>query len=186
MRFTLNPFTHRFDAFEQDQPGSSDIETITPDVGGPVGPDAGNNLNLVGGPGIITIDDGTPNTIKIQRTTYVTETAITDDEAVPVPANVIEFDMGTFPGVYTLTGKIAARNVTSSEGGGYTFSACFRTDGAAGTLINVNYGIEFEEASMEDSDYDVLVSGNNIVIQVTGVANSLIHWAAEFDYTLAL
>ena len=183
MRFTLNPFTHRLDAFEQDTPGFSDIETITPVVGGAVGPDAGHNINLIGGPGFITINDGTPNTVILQPTEYLEAAVITNDAT---PTACITFDLGLLPAVYTVRGMISGLNTTDTAGGGYLFSGCVRTDGLAATLIAVDYSSDFEEVAMEDSDVDMIVSGNDLIVQVTGIAAKEIHWNTTLKYSIAV
>jgi hypothetical protein len=57
MKFTFNPFINNLDAYEQDTPGASDIETLTGDVGGAVHPNAGHNVDVIGGVGILVTGD---------------------------------------------------------------------------------------------------------------------------------
>ncbi|NHZ84349.1 MAG: hypothetical protein GWP19_00520 [Planctomycetia bacterium] len=57
MQFTINPFTKRLDAFEQDENPAGDIEYLVGDTGGNVGP-TGHAVTLAGGIGCKTT--GTP------------------------------------------------------------------------------------------------------------------------------
>ena len=166
-----------------------DIETITAPTGGAVAPDpATYNINFAEGPGVYIIGDPVTHTLTFGRTSYITGSCVTKPPATgdTDPKTIVSFDMGTFAGVYTIEGKISALNVTDVAGAGYFFSAAFRTTGAVGTLIDVSYGINFEEAAMLTADYNVIVSGNDIVIQAVGILNKELHWSADFDYVLAL
>lgn len=66
MQFTINPFTHRLDAFEQDLPGGGDVEFLTGNVGGAVSPNAAHNISLLGAGAVTTT--GTPGTNTITFT----------------------------------------------------------------------------------------------------------------------
>jgi len=160
-----------------------DIETLSGDTGGAVHPDGAFNISLTAGPGIYTIGDPAAHSITIGRTEFLQATVTTSDAA---PTAVLEFDLGTFPAVYTFDGRIAARDVTDVAGGGYFFSAAARTTGAAGVLIDVNFGSDFEEAAMINADYTVSVVGNIFTVTVVGIAGKTIHWSCDVEYTLAL
>jgi len=186
MRFTINPFTKRLDAFETDTPGFSDIETVTTDVGSAVGPDGTSNINIIGGAGIIGTGTPLTNTIAFKRTTYLLGTVTTTDAT---PTTCITFPMGSYPAVYAVKGQVSARNVTDAAGGCYNFKAAFRTTGSpafTGVLIDTAYGDEFEEAAMEDSSCEIVLDTNSFVVQVTGILAKEIHWSAEVEYVIAL
>ena len=52
MRFTINPFTRRLDAFETDVGPASDVEFLAGDAGGNIGPTAGGVISVLGNPDI--------------------------------------------------------------------------------------------------------------------------------------
>ena len=99
------------------------------------------------------------------------------------PTTIITFSLGATPAVFILDGFISGLNNTVTSGAGYFFSASARTDGATATAIGVEFTSEFEEAGMAASDVDVTVSGNNLIVQVTGIAANAIDWLAQFTYS---
>jgi hypothetical protein len=46
MRFTVNPFTNRFDAYELSASPAGNVDFLTGDTGGAITPDAGQNINI--------------------------------------------------------------------------------------------------------------------------------------------
>ena len=62
MKFIINPFTRKLDAYEQDTTGT-DVETLTGDSGGAVAPDGAANIDILGGPGIDVV--GIPGSNKL-------------------------------------------------------------------------------------------------------------------------
>jgi hypothetical protein len=158
---------------------AGDIEFLTGNSGGPVGADAGLNINIVGGIGILVTGNPATHTL-----------TITDDDLVQgdvttlnaVPTTCITFPMGAVPGAYVITGRLAAYNVTDVAGGGYSFSGAYRTTGVAGTEIASQSGFIFEEAAMVAAGFDLFSTGNNIILQVTGIALKTINWSGEFEY----
>jgi hypothetical protein len=104
------------------------------------------------------------------------------------PTTIITFPLGAVPRTYTITGAITAFDVTDTAGAGYSFSGAYRTTGVAGTEINTQTGDIFEEAAMAAAGFDLLVVGNNLIVQVTGIGVGLggktINWFAEFRFDL--
>jgi hypothetical protein len=65
MPFKFNPITHEFNIASTTGGGSGFIATLTGDIGGPVGPDGVDNINIIGsGPITVTGNAGT-NTLTI-------------------------------------------------------------------------------------------------------------------------
>lgn len=96
---------------------------------------------------------------------------------------IITFPLGATPATFTLDGFISAINLTTPAGAGYFFSAAVRTDGITATAIGVEFTSEFEEAALSASDVNVGVSGNNLIITVTGIAATLITWLSQATYS---
>lgn len=99
------------------------------------------------------------------------------------PTTIVTFALGATPATFTLDGFISAFNSTGPAGAGYFFTAAVRTTGAAAVVIGVEFTSEFEEAALAASDVDVNVSGNNLVITVTGIAATPIDWLAQASYS---
>lgn len=169
--------------------GAADIETLTGDSGGAVGPDGAFNLNIVGGSSeTFNLDglqtEGSPgtNTITINLMNTASGTgqtigAVTDD--------VITFAMGASPRTCTFDIKIASFESTTPAGAGYNIFGAARTDGASATLVGTPDVVTNEEVALAAASADLVVSGNNAIIRVTGVAGLTINWTAQEIYTEA-
>lgn len=107
--------------------------------------------------------------------------AISTMDATPTP--IITFPLGATPAVFTIDGFISGMNNTVVSGASYFFTAGVRTDGAAATAIGVEFTSEFEEAGMAASDVNVTVSGNNLIVEVTGIAATAIDWLSQCTYS---
>lgn len=158
-----------------------DIETLTGDIGGVVGPDATFNVNILGGADVTTTGNPGTNTITIDIAGGSTGTgqtigAVTDD--------VITFALGAAAGTYEISARIAAFEATTPAGAGYRINAAVRTTGAAGVLIGVNAIDTFEEAALVACDVAILVVGNDAIVRVTGAAGLTIDWSAELNSIL--
>jgi hypothetical protein len=159
--------------------------TYVTDVNSPAVPSA-NVLNVIGGDttantnsGIRTDGSSGSNTLTVQLTNRV-KGDITTVNATPT--TIITFALGATPGVYEINGSVAAFDVTDTAGASYGFISGIRTTGAAAIEIGTQFTTNFEESAMEPADIDVTVSGNNAIIQVTGIAGKTIDWDALFTY----
>ena len=99
------------------------------------------------------------------------------------PTTIVSFPLGAIPATFTIDGFISAFNSTGPAGAGYFFTAAVRTTGAAAVAIGVEFTSEFEEAALAATDVNVGVSGNNLVIIVTGIAATPIDWLAQATYS---
>lgn len=161
------------------------------DVNSPAIP-AGNILNVPGGQvivnnanGIRTDGSSGGNTLTIQLTNRLSGTATT---VGAVTSDVITFtlnntNLGTTPGTLTLDIEIAAFEAGTPSGAGYSIFGSVRTTGAAAVLIGTPDKIVNEEAALVTADANLIVSGNNAVIRVTGVAGLTIDWRVLAIYT---
>lgn len=66
MRYIINPFTRRLDAFSTSS--SIPAETLTGDSGGAVGPDGVGNISILGGAGITIAGNPGTNTLTVTNT----------------------------------------------------------------------------------------------------------------------
>ena len=179
MQFTINPFTHRLDAFEQDIPGGSDIETLTGDSGGAV-PPTGGNVNILGGPGIDVIGTPGTSTLTIKLNGAIEGTGQTIGA---VTADLITLPLGAAPGVYLFKVDIVGFDRTTPLGVSYFLTGCVRTTGAAATEISNQVTDDFEEGVLIAGAVDLIANANNAIIRVTGTAGKTIDWIAVLTYT---
>lgn len=149
---------------------------------------AANNLNVLGGStsddndnGIdtIAIANGSDN-LFVRLTNRLSNSVTTTDDT---PTTINSLDMGGTAATYIIEGRMAAFESTTPAGAGYTYTVVFRTDGVAGTEISGEFTSIFEEAALVNCDIEATVSGNNIVINVEGLAGTTINWKSEFLYT---
>ncbi len=160
-------------------PVVSGIQTLQGNSGGPVPPDVALNLFVIGNTGIDVVGDPLTNTLSIINPYFARDSVTTINAN---PTTCLTLNMGLLPGVFTVKGSLSAYDVTDDKGAGYFFEACFRTDGAIATVIGVQYGDIFEEPAMVTADFNIVSIGNNIVVQVIGIAATTIDWVAQLDF----
>jgi len=156
-----------------------DIETLTGDVGGAVGPDGALNVNLLTDDFLTTTGNPGTNTITIsldnsQVDTGQTIGAVTDDICV--------LNLGATPATYTIEAKVAGFESTTPASAGYDLLCVARTTGAAASLVGFPDKFNREEAALAASTADFVAVGNTIVIRVTGTAGLTINWRATISY----
>ncbi len=162
--------------------GMGSVDTLTGDIGGPVGPDGANNINLLTGPQLTSTGNPGTNTITFTLDNAQSGTTTT---VGAVTANVITVPLGATPGVYTFDCKVAAFDAGTPSGAGYTIVGAVRTTGAAAVLIPGQAVDTFEEAAMVNADAALTVAANNARITVTGVVGLTIDWVADLQYTFS-
>ena len=128
-----------------------EIETLTADAGGAVGPDAAHNVNIVGGAGISTVGTPGTNTVTISTNAVVTpwarvpgtSQAMAVDEGY-IPTNVA-LTTFTLPAVATVGDYVeicgeGAGNWTIAQNAGQSiqFGALTTTVGVGGSLASTN------------------------------------------------
>ncbi len=162
--------------------GMGSVDTLTGDVGGAVGPDGANNINLLTGAGLLST--GVPGTNTITFTLDGANHGLATTVGATT-AQVITVALGATPGVYTFDCKVAAFDAGTPSGAGYTIVGAVRTTGAAAVLIPGQAVDTFEEAALAGASAALTVAGNNARITVTGVAGLTINWVADSQYTFA-
>lgn len=140
---------------------------------------AANNLNVLGGSGVETYADPDPSDnlfIKIKNSNTAQAQTIG-----AVTADIITVPL-TVAGTYTFEIRVAAWESTGPNGGGYSKNAVIRSTGAAATLIGDSDGFVHTDTALEDSDVNIIASGNNAIIRLLGVAGLTINWGAFSVY----
>lgn len=136
-----------------------------------------NNSN-----GIITkggvVGTGTSNEVDVVLTNRIVGSVTTTDAT---PTTIASFSLGATPAVFTFDVQIACFNLTDINGDGYFISGTARTDGATATLCGTPDKIVNEEV-VDTADANMVVSGNSVIIQATGIAGKTHHWKTITTY----
>ncbi len=135
-----------------------------------------NNINL-----IQTDGSSGGNVLTIQLTNIAQGFAGTNDGATHT---IITFPLGATPGTYKFNGNVEAYDTTDLAGAAFEYQAAVRTTGAAGNFIggSVIYEDAFKEVAMATADINVTIVGNNLLVQVIGIAGKNIDWRAILTY----
>lgn len=155
------------------------------DVNSPAIPVA-NVLNVLGNDttandndGIRTDGSSGSNTLTVQLTNRLQGSGST---VGATSADIVTFTP-TVVGTYTFEFRTAAFNTTSTLGAGYSVFGTIRFNGAASTVCGSADTIDNEEGTMTGCDIDLVVSGANAILRVTGYAAQTINWNAVGLYT---
>ncbi len=146
---------------------------------------AANVLNVPGGSvttnnnnGIQTDGSSGSNTLTVELTNRITGSVTTSNAT---PTTIASFSLGATPGVFTFDIQIACFNATDVNGDGYFISGSARTDGATATLCGTPDKIVNEEVA-DTADANMVVSGNNVIVQATGIAGKTHRWRTVATY----
>lgn len=133
-----------------------------------------NNIN-----GIRTDGSSGSNTLTVQLTNRLQGSITTVDAT---NGDIIIF-IPTVIGTYALEYRVAAYNVTSSLGAGYSLFGAVRFDGVNSNVCDLFDPIDNEEGTMTNTNLDVVVSGASIILRATGYAAQTINWSGVGLYT---
>lgn len=170
--------------------GLPSVDKIIPDSGtNPVVADASNNITIVGGSsssfsesGIATV--GGTNTLTINLTNRASGQVNTSDAT---PTTILTLPLGAAAAVYSLEGFATAKTAVSGDGSSYFFYASFKTDGVTASEIGTDYPTFFEDTVFNATgNTTASASGGNVIIQVTGIAGTVVHWDAVLTFRRVL
>lgn len=150
------------------------VATLTGDTGiNPVGPDGLNNINIFGENGIVTRGDAPSNTVFIG----LEEPLIcnTGSTVGGTTLDLVTIPLGAAAATYTFDANLAGKALTADGIGGNAFGT-FRTNGAAATVINTVDIVENKDVAIAAATFDLVASGNNVVLRVMGAAGATITW----------
>ena len=122
---------------------------------------------------------GTQNEVDIVVTNRTTSTVTTTDATL---TTLITFSLGATPATFYVYGNVVAFNSSTPSGGAYSFSGGYRTDGLTATELGTEFHDEFESVVLITSDIFLSASGNNVLLQVQGVAGLTINWNGLFEF----
>lgn len=146
---------------------------------------AANNLNVLANDstannanGIQTTGAG--STVTVQLTNRLQGSGST---VGAVTTDLVTFDLGATPGTFIIDMSVAAFESTTPAGAGYNIFGTVRTTGAAATLVGTPDKIANEEAALTTCDANIVVSGNNAIVRVTGALGLTIQYNTVGYYT---
>ena len=125
-------------------------------------------------------DTGSGSTVTILLTNRITGTGTTVGAATTTLAT---FSLGATPGAYNVEAKFIGFNASTPASTGYTVLGTVRTTGAAGALDGVPDETPIEHVALITSDVNLVISGNDLLFQVVGVAGLTINWSVLATYT---
>lgn len=126
-----------------------------------------------------TADPNGSDDFYVELTNRITGTASVTGA---VTGEVFTFDLGGSAAVYRFEILCTGRDTATGDGVGYTVDASVKTDGASGTVIKTPFIDSDEDDSLSAALIDVVASGNNAILRVTGVAGQTITYNAVGSY----
>ncbi len=97
-------------------------------------------------------------------------------------ADLVTFSLGATPGAFNFELQVVGFNASTPAATAFTILGCMRTTGAAATLVSIPNETFVEDIVMISCDVDMVASGNNLIIRVTGVAGLIIDWNVVATY----
>ncbi len=159
--------------------------TFVTDVNSPAFP-ALNILNVPGGDIITNNDNGVQtdgssggDILTIQLTNRQTGTVSTTDATL---TTIQTFALGATPSSFYVYGNVQAFEAATPSAGAFSFSGGYRTDGAAAVELGTEFHDDFKSVALTTADIFLSVSGNNVLVQVQGVAALNINWNSLLEY----
>jgi len=149
--------------------GAVDVQTLTGNTGGVITPVAGN-INILGS-GDLTVA-GTAGTLTISNPQQFEATVTTTDAT---PTTIATVALGAVAGTVSIDVDVFCFNASGPKGASLNLFGAVRTTGAAGTLIGVNNSLNVIDGAFAISA-TIVASGNNALVQVTGLGGTTINW----------
>ena len=141
--------------------------------------DNANGIIAKGG----VVGTGTSNEVDIVITNRFSGSVNTADATLTTVASLDLSTIGT--GVFTFDAQIAGYDVTDNEGLGYAIFGTIKNIGGVLSVIGSPDKINNEDVlpvNITSSDANLTVSGTSAIIQVKGIAATVIHWRAVVTY----
>jgi hypothetical protein len=149
-----------------------------------------NVLNVIGGSNSINNDNGiatqaNPNMMGNLITLLTNRLFGAQTSSGTTPLNLITFTLtASGPAVYRFAFDITGRDTVSGLGVGYTLDGSARTDGTTATVIAVPFIDHDEDSPFLLAEIDLIVSGNSVILQVTGIGVETIAYKAVGTYVV--
>lgn len=145
---------------------------------------AANVLNVPGGSSSVNVSNGiqttgSGNNLTVRLTNRFSASTTTVGATT---SDAITFPLGVVPGTFFFSFQVAVFNPSTPAGAGYASFTTVRTDGATATIIGDTDTITHEDAALVTTTAQVVVSANNVIFQVGGVAGLTIDWVVVGTY----
>lgn len=140
----------------------------------------GNDTTVNNNNGIRTDGSSGSNTLTVQLTNRLQGTGTTVGAST---TTLVTFPLGATPASYNVEAKFVGFESTTPASTGYTVIGTVRTTGAAGALDGVPDETPIEHVALITSDVNFVISGNDLLLQVVGVAGLTISWNVVATYT---
>ena len=101
-----------------------------------------------------------------------------------VTGNVITFGLGASVASYRFSFDVVGRDTATGDTVGYTVFGSAKTSGAAASIVATPFIDNDEDASLLAASINLIASGNNVILQVTGVAARTISFRAVGEYVV--
>jgi hypothetical protein len=165
--------------FEVGNPGVADVQTLTGNDGLIVVPDGAGNINVVGDDVFIQTTRTGANTLTISpiNTAQVTATTIG-----AVTANLATLTLNNDPSAVFVTAHIIATYDDYSASAGLLLLGAARRAGGGAILVGLPDGLLTATDFGAGVTGDFVVSGNTLILQVTGAMGATINWQAQVQF----
>jgi hypothetical protein len=101
------------------------------------------------------------------------------------PLNLITFALKTgSPAVYRFSFDITGRDTISGAGVGYTLDGSAKTNGTTASIVAVPFIDHDEDSALLLATIDLVVSGNSVILQLTGIGGEAIAYKAVGTYVV--
>ncbi len=100
-----------------------------------------------------------------------------------VTADLITYTMPSVAATMVFDIRVSGLNSLTPAGNGYSVFGTVRTDGATASLVGTPDRIANEDAALVGAQCELVVSGNNAIVRVTGVAGLTVNWSAFESFT---
>jgi len=138
----------------------------------------GGSSSINNNNGIQTDGSSGSNVLTVQLTNRFGGGVTTIDAT---PTTIASLNLGATPAVFVFDIQISSFNATDINGDGYFISGSARTDGVSATLCGTPDKIINEEVS-DSADANMVISGNNVIVQATGIAGKTHRWRTVATY----
>ena len=156
---------------------SGTVESLTGNSGGSVGPTIGN-INVVGdeSTGITVVGTPGSSTLTISATGGTDTYEVQTSDATPT---TLFSHTLTDDSAVTIEGQIITAKADYSSSGVGSFNGGARKPGAGASVLVGTPVISFsEDSGTGNPDIDIIVSGNDLILQVTGEVAITYNWEA--------
>ena len=99
-----------------------------------------------------------------------------------VTADIVTIALGGVSRAFTFDIRVVGLDITSAGSCGFQLFGTVRTDGVTATVVGIPDKINNQEAILNATDANLVVSGNNAIVRVLGQAGQTINWAVFAVY----